>query len=339
MSERVVMANAETGTSFEVESGIYRRRICPISVPYDGESGGIHLSRPDHEKNTLAQVEETPGGRRLWWLIDKLAEGEKYTYRLHRKDEPIEHATRVRLRPSAFGWRATVRKEFIAELLTPADGSPKFSFRPDGKRNSTLSMSGGSADMHRRRVADPVVVEGPVFASLAVDYKYVDRLDRTLGVERHYFRVFDGPSSMLLVDWSVKLAATSGPISLDNGNGWTPAVMIDPAGESLVAAESGWKNVDVVDRPGALVSLTVDDRTTSLMIRSDSAGFPFRWTVKGERNLVARPDFTEKRLATGETAAFHLRLASMTGKRALYIHDRYMDFDQPPRVKRMKDEG
>ena len=193
------------------------------------------------------------------------------SYHLHKGVER-EGAPRVRLRPSAFGWRASVRKEFTAELLTPTDGSPKFSFRPGGKRTSTLTMANRPAPMHRHRMGDPVVVEGPVFASLAVDYTYLDKLDRTLAVEKHYFRVFDGPVSMLLVDWSVTLVATSGPMPMDAEHGWMPTIMIDPAGDSLVAADSGWKNVDVVDRPGALVSLTVEDRTTSVMIRSDSAG-------------------------------------------------------------------
>jgi len=242
----------------------------------------------------------------------------------------------VRLRPSAFGWRATVRKEYAAELLTPTDGSPKFSFRPGGKRTSTLTMANRPAPMHRRRVGDPVVAQGPVFASLAVDYNYLDKLDRPLALEKHYFRVFDGPFSMLLVDWSVTLAATSGPLPMDAEHGWMPTIMIDPAGDSLVAADAGWKNVDVVDRPGALVSMTVEDRTTSLMIKSDSAGFPFRWTVKGEHNLEARPDLEGMRLAIGESATFHLRMASMTGKNGNYIHDRYMDFDQPPAPTRVR---
>jgi len=322
--------SADLALAFEIDGSIYRRRICPVSVPFDGPIGPYDLSRPEHEKRTHAQVEQTATGRRLWWLIDKLSEAERTSYRLHHGVERKGSPARVNLRPSAFGWRASVRKEFIGELLTPTDGSPKFSFRPGGKRTSTLSMANRPAPMHRQRMGNPVVSEGPVFASLAVDYKYLDKLDRTLAVEKHYFRVYDGPASMLLVDWSVTLAATSGPLPMDAEHGWMPTIIIDPAGESLVAADSGWKNVDVVDRPGALVSLTVEDRTTSLMIRSDSAGFPFRWTVKGEHNLEARPDLEGKRLAVGESATFHLRMASMTSKNGNYIHDRYMDFDQAP---------
>jgi hypothetical protein len=324
--------------AYEIDGGIYRRRICPVSVPFSGPIGPYELSRKDHDKHTHAQVEQTQSGRRLWWLLDKLSEGEKSSYRLHKGVER-EGAPRVRLRPSAFGWRASVRKEFTSELLTPMDGSPKFSFRPGGMRTSTLTMANRPAPMHRHRMGDPVVNEGPVFASLAVDYTYLDKLDRTLAVEKHYFRVFDGPVSMLLVDWSVTLVATSGPLPMDAEHGWMPTIMIDPAGDSLVAADSGWRNVDVVDRPGALVSLTVEDRTTSVMIRSDSAGFPFRWTVKGEHNLEAKPDLEGMRLAIGESATFHLRMASMTGKNGNYIHDRYMDFDQPPTPTRVRVEA
>ena len=74
------------------------------------------------------------------------------------------------------------------------------------------------------------------------------------------------------------------------------------------------------------------------MIRSDSAGFPFRWTVKGEHNLEARPDLEGKRLAAGESLTFHLRMASMSGKNRLYIHDRYMDFDVLPTVTHVRVE-
>jgi hypothetical protein len=329
---------ADLAVAYEVEGGIYRRRICPVSVPFDGPLAPYELSRPDHEKRAHAQIEQTPIGRRLWWLIDRLSEGERSSYRLHPGAKRDGYSPRVRWRPSAFGWRASVRREFIAELLAPTDGSPKFSFRPGNQRTSTLSMANRPAPMHRRRVGNPIVVEGPVFASLEVDYNYLDRLDRTLATERHYFRVFDGPATVLLVDWSVTIAATSGPLPMDAEHGWMPTIMIDPAGETLVAADAGWRNVDVIDRPGALVSLSTEGRTTSLMIRSDSAGFPFRWTVKGEHNLEARPDLEGKRLAVGESATFHLRLASMTGKNGLYIHDRYMDFDVPPAVTKVRVE-
>jgi len=329
---------ADLALAYEIEAGIYRRRICPVSVPFDGPLGPYELVHDDHEKRVHAQVEQTTSGRRLWWLLDRLSEGERSSYRLQPGAPPNGKPQRVRWRPSAFGWRASVRKEFIAELLTPTNGAPKFSFRIDGKRTSTLSTANRPTPMHRHRVGDPVIVEGSVFASLAVDYKYLDKLDRTLAVEKHYFRVFDGPASVLLVDWIVTVEATAGPLPMDAEHGWMPTVMIDPAGDSLVAADSGWRNVDVVDRPGALVSLTVEDRTTSLMIRSDSAGFPFRWTVKGEHNLEARPDLEGKRLAAGESLTFHLRMASMSGKNRLYIHDRYMDFDVPPTVTHVRVE-
>src|SRR5262245_45415687 len=104
---------ADLGWAFEVEGGIYRRRICPVSIPFDGPSGPYELSRSDRSKRTHAQIETTDSGRRLWWLIDKLSEGERSSYQLHRGAERKGKMPRVRLRPSAFGWRASVREEFI----------------------------------------------------------------------------------------------------------------------------------------------------------------------------------------------------------------------------------
>jgi hypothetical protein len=321
---------------FEIDAGLHARRHCPVWTPVPAGLDRPSLLQEGKARPVACQLESSSNGDNLWWIVDGLAAHSIRKYTLWAEDRQRLPPPRVSLASKVEGWRVTVRRQRFAELLCPEEGAPRLTLRPVRNKLAEFTIRSAPIALHRFREFEPVVREGPVFASLEVAYSLVDRMDRTMGREVHRFRFHDGSHRFSSLDWSITLEATTGSMFLAGADAAAPVLEAGFQESTRLIAGSGWEGADELDGRAAPQLLAMDaERVTAVFARSDSAGFPPRWILRDPGWIEAAPNYesSKGRLSLGDSLALHFRIAVFPVLHARRTAaQRYMDFDCPPAV-------
>lgn len=324
-----------------VTGGNFPHRQCPVStllpVPMD-LLDLPSLYREGRKRPVPCQLEPTPQGTRLWWIVDNLAPGDRQTYTLTTGDRqrqatprvtasPVEsHAVRLQNRLDHGLTLAGQKPGCIVglELDSPWPVSVRAFWI--GEAGQPLPWAVGSV---RSRIQ-----QGPVFASVSIEQDRND--DRGIAChETVLCRLYDSAEDFALVDVRVEVAASTGNIRL--GTGLQPRVEVAPRTKvDSVVVSPGWKLKDdrpIASGPYAVVAQTV--KAACVLFRSDSFGFPPQWS-RGGNAVWASVNLGPSKacvIPLGETVAWQMRI--LVGKESRgtdTFRDRYFDFDTPPTI-------
>lgn len=338
--------------TLRVRAGPHRRHACPVLVPVDLDP---------HQPVVLFQA---PGrrpracqwqGRRLCWLLTRLDAGESCDYQLTPVLQRRKPAARLRWQDAGTG---LYHVALDGRPMGHYDANPERPF--PGLRNlgpqqavKELVVRGGRAvigpSVHCSTRANVISsVAGPVFAQLETHGLWLGTRRARLLEERTVFTFHATPADVRLIDVTVTLRASFGPVSLAAGAGAGLLSLTtkkqESAGSSMSNSWAASGLDEVQGRRAAWIALGREQgMAMALFDHPENPGFPCAWRIDPDGAVIANP-FTQAfsfdaagsrfTLAAGEVVTFRHRLCFSSERRwREAVQEHWLNFACPPRVE------
>lgn len=326
-----------------VSSGAHARRMCPISITVESLPERCELSRDGRRRPSASQVEAIGAGFRLWWIIDAQPRDSIATYQLRTDGRRRRSPVRAFARVGPAGWLLGPREAPHAEFLCPDHGAPTLTLLAGEKIAATVRVRSGIDDYRPRRVVDPTVAQGPVFASVAAAFHHLDRDHRSHWTESFVVRSFAGLSELRCIDLEIGWHATAGALCLNTGSKPPFAPIItaffpDSTSKCLQSCPGFLDIDDSAARPSPFVVHDGGKWCVAMLCSSTSFGWPPLWRCESPASLFATPRVSPDghtpssfRVTLGRVIRLRYRFLVFTAADPIrFCTARYVDFDNPP---------
>ena len=340
-----------------LQAGCHRRDVCPVTADVNLDHGAYALVQEPDGRPVPCQIEPSPTGIRLTWLVRSLEAGSETTYRL----QPL-----VRRRRPA--WR--VRWEALGKNVLQAVSSARAIARFDASTSQpyptfqslafvdNASNSPGDAiwfaaslrhTQHERtesrRIAPPT--DGVLAASLRSRAEWHGHGSRRIAEERIVWHVLPVGKTRLMADVRFQLRASFGPVAFasENQEGGIMRIRLQSGPKAAVTLVNAFGAVDAetVWEPSPWVAI---HREQTLAVLSHPCGstHPCHWHLAEAGQLTIDPFACYGRhvsdpapdpvLPTGEVVSWHYRLIWYAGRvPTSTVQADYLNFAYPPTVE------
>jgi methane monooxygenase PmoA-like len=342
-----------------VHAGPHHRRFSPVFVDLDLDpKTRVTLFQEPGHRPRYAQLEATPAGSRLTWMIARLPAGQVQEYRLERTPRRRRPSPRVRWRELEAGGIQAMLEGQSAASWSLGNAAPCLDslYIPTERSTSLVDRAWQSADLQpipltrSSVVQSDAAVPGPVFGRLTYRCHWLGAAEQRLAEELVRATVFATPAHLRLIDLEITLQATTGPITfaLPSSTGLLNLQLAEPftrASDFAITSSTGARSAEELAlAPASWCLLDTPAVGLAVFARPQNAGGGCTWCFDPPATLRADPlsgltrfaalvPEPRPQLAAGETAEFRFRLCVHAEKRRLTaIRQHFADFAFPPRV-------